>query len=136
MKKALLLAASAVIILFSSSCTKHFDNSLTEPDYGLDRNVSLKVIEPVYADNLKPGNTYSIKWDVPSAIKNVTLALYRKNVYQCDIATNIKNSGETTWSVPQGIFQSVHYTIKVYDPRFPDFYYAYSQNFYVKADWE
>ncbi len=126
------LICSMLIIV---SCTDYTGNEVTEPDYGLDRQVTLKVIAPTESVNIKPGSTYTIQWEVPSAIRNVSVSLYRKGVFQSVLFENIPNNGSVDWNVPQDIFNSVHYSIKVFDPRFPDIYTAFSKNFYIKADW-
>lgn len=126
------LICSALLII---SCSDYTGNEVTEPDYGLDRQVTLKVTAPTESINIKPGTVYTIKWEVPSAIRNVAISLYRKGQFQQVLFEKIPNTGSVEWSVPQDIFNSVHYSIKVFDPRFPDIYTAFSENFYIKADW-
>lgn len=134
MKKSVLflfVSLFSTLLLFSCGRIAHS----TEPDYSFTSDVSLEVVAPAYGENLKPGTTYSIRYNVPSEITRVTIALYRKNVFQFNIAENIENTGELKWTVPQGIANSVHYKLKIYDSKYPETYYSYGQNFYIKADW-
>jgi len=120
--------------IFLLSCTEYTGNVVTEPDYGISTDVQLRVTAPAEFENVKPGTTYTIKWDIPLAIENISVALYKKNVFQTLLFNSIHNDGQVKWNVPSDIFNSVHYTIRVFDPRFPDIYYTYSKNFYIKAD--
>ena len=134
-KSILLLSALFFSSIAFSSCTK-ITPDVNEPDYSIDQSVPLNVITPVEGENLKPGNSYLIKWDIPSSIKKVTIGLFRKGVFQENIVSDIENSGEYQWNVRRDLFQSVHYKLKICDSRYPDIYYSWSGNFYVKADWE
>lgn len=132
-KSVLLLCVSLFSTLFLLSCGRIAHS--TEPDYSFTADVSLKVVAPVYGENLKPGTTYTIKYDVPSEITRVTIALYRKSAFQFNIVENAANTGEQKWTVPEDISNSVHYKLKIYDSKYPETYYSYGQNFYIKADW-
>lgn len=130
-----LFIVPALILMFTAlSCTDYTGNEVTVPDYGLDNSVTLSVVAPAESENIKPGTTYTIKWNVPSAINTVSVSLYRKNVFQSVILENAPNTGKAEWTVPADIFNSVHYTLRICDPRFPDIYYSYSKNFYIKAE--
>lgn len=117
------------------SCTQHPTAVDAPPDYGFTSDASLKIITPASGENLKPGTTYTITFDIPPQISQVTVALYRKDVFQFNIVQNAYNIGWVKWTVPDSIFNSVHYRIKVSDIRFPDLYYSYSNYFYIKKDW-
>jgi hypothetical protein len=121
--------------LFLLSCDRITSNS-DVPDYQFSTSTTLKVVAPAYGENLKPGTTYRVRYDVPPEIPYVTIALYRKSSFQFNIAEKVANSGTIEWTVPADIVNSVHYRLKIYDSNFPSIYYAFGENFYVKADWQ
>jgi hypothetical protein len=132
-KSVLLLCVSIFSTLFLLSCNRIAHS--TEPDYNFTSNVSLEVTAPAYGENLKPGTTYIIRYNVPPEISRVTIALYRKSTFQFNIAENIENTGVVSWTIPENIFNSVHYRLKICDSNYPEIYHSYGQNFYIKTDW-
>jgi len=134
MKRLAVFLSAAAIAVFCSCSRISPDNSV-EPVSVIGSDETLLITSPYAGENLKPGNTYTIQWDIPSAVKNVGIALYRKKNYTSTIVDSTSNSGVMQWSVPSDIIQSVHYQIKIYDTRYPDINYIWSSNFYIKSDW-
>ncbi len=126
---------SLAVIFILNSCAKH--EAVVEPgsDTILEPSPNVNVIFPQEGENLLPGKTYTIQWTAPQAVNKVSITLYRKGVLQKEIKISLENSNKFEWTIPNDIFQSAHYKIKISDLSHPDWNFGWSGNFYVKPEW-
>lgn len=73
--------------------------------------------------------------EFPPVCKKIAISLYRKGVLQTNIRFSLDNSNQFEWTIPNDIFQSVHYKLKISDVDHPDWNYGWSGNFVVKPAW-
>jgi len=134
-KQIVFIFCGLILISFLTSCAKH--EAMVEPDssINLERSPNVSVLFPQEGVNLLPGKTYTIQWDAPQVVKKVSISLYRKGVLQKEIRISLENSNKFEWAIPDDIFQSAHYKLKISDVDHPDWNYGWSGNFYVKPEW-
>lgn len=109
------LSISLLFALFSG-CRQLIEGANDPGFITTDFEPSEKIVvsSPVRGENYQPGEIIQIKWLTSfSTISNIDIYLYRKSALKKTIVKNLVNNGSYSWHIPDGIDNSIHYTIKV-----------------------
>jgi len=91
---------------------------------------TLTVETPNSLSSWHTGTLHDIEWVTTGNVSNVKIELYRGGVFELELAANITNDGEFSWSIPLSLIDSTQYQIKVTDVSNPSTY-DYSQYFEI-----
>ncbi|MFX1572483.1 MAG: Ser-Thr-rich GPI-anchored membrane family protein [Promethearchaeota archaeon] len=91
---------------------------------------SINVITPDKSSVWEVFTVEQIIWSSTSNVSNVKIELYKKGVFEREIAANIASIGVYSWNISSGLNDSDQYQIKISDASNP-LTYDYSPNFEI-----
>lgn len=74
---------------------------------------ALTLTAPDGGEVLQRGRPFTISWTSESIEDNLTIKLYKNNVYISDIATTAVTNGSYNWNIPQGLTVGSDYKIRI-----------------------
>lgn len=83
------------------------------------------VSAPISREQLRMGQTYSIKWTSSSntgVLSVIRLSLYKGNSYKDFIAVDVPNNGAYDWNIPISLATGDDYQIRIFNLSYPNNY--------------
>lgn len=95
---------------------EYFETEQTYDIYRTDGAPPLRLVSPNGGETLITGNTYVIQWNCPStANARVNIFLHKDNIFYKQIASDITNTGNFNWQIPEDFPLGNQYTFKIFD---------------------
>lgn len=128
-----MIRKSILLLILALSIISCRNNNFTpsEPESQINPGVDFQIFEqPEKADIYYFGDIVPIKYKSFSNSKTIDIHVVKKGTLMYVIGTGIQNTGSYSWHTNENIIPSVHYQIKLIDPK-DERIYALSESFAV-----
>lgn len=128
-----MIRKSIILFIIALSIVSCRNNNFTpsEPKSQIKPDTDFQIFEePEKADIYYLGDIVPIRFKSFSNSKTIDIHVVKKGTLRYVIGTNIQNTGSYSWQTNENIIPSVHYQIKLIDPK-DERIYALSESFAV-----